>query len=99
MKPWFDFFAQQTQRRHYLVVRDQTAAIELRQDAVDAELLLQRMQPLRHRSRGADQHLAGQRFLVGQLLESSESFRTALDRSRAGSRQRIPEPLGLLAIE
>jgi hypothetical protein len=40
MKARHDLLAEQLQRCHYLPVRDQAAAIDLRQDAVDAELVL-----------------------------------------------------------
>ena len=41
MKPRHDVLAEQLQRGHHLLVWNQAAAIELRQDAVDAELVLQ----------------------------------------------------------
>src|SRR5947208_4009673 len=37
-----DLFAQQVQGGHHAIVRDEPAAIQLGQDAVDAELVLQR---------------------------------------------------------
>ena len=50
MKPRLHFLAEQLQCGHHLLVRDQTAAIYLRQDAVDAELVLQRPQSFRNSS-------------------------------------------------
>ena len=40
MKPRLHLFAQQPQGGHHLLVRDQTTAIYLRQDTVDADLFL-----------------------------------------------------------
>src|SRR5439155_647378 len=42
MEARHDLFAQQVQGAHHAIVRDEPAAIQLRQDAVDAELVLQR---------------------------------------------------------
>src|SRR6516165_7762011 len=85
MKPRFDLFAQEAQRGHDLLVRNQTAAIQLCQDAVDAELFLQIAQALRHCLRGTDQDLAGQCLLVGQFLEASEPLCPPFDRPCAGA--------------
>src|SRR6516162_11032120 len=44
VKPRLDLFAQQAQRRHHLLVWNKAAAIQFRENAVDAELVLQRTQ-------------------------------------------------------
>ena len=80
-------------------MRDEAAAIEFRQDAVDAELVLQGPQPFGHLVRRADQHLAGQRLLIGQIFDPLEPLGPAFDRPSAGAAQGIPEPLRLLAVE
>src|SRR5467141_672314 len=52
-----DLFAQQVQGGHHAIVRDEPAAIQLGQNAVDAELVLQRAQTIGHHLRRADQDL------------------------------------------
>jgi hypothetical protein len=47
----------------------------------------------------AEQDLAAQRLLIGEVLDPPQALGPALDRPRAGPTQRIPEPLGLLAVE
>ena len=87
MKPRHDFLAEQLQRGHHLAVRDQAAAIELRQDAVDAELVLQGAQALRHLVGRADQDLAGQRLVIGQVFDALQPLGAAFDRAGAGAAQ------------
>src|SRR5215469_10665836 len=83
VKARHDLFAQEPQCGHYLRVGNETAAIDLRQYAVDAELVLQRTQALRHHLRCADQHLATERFVIGQVPDPLEALGPALDRAGA----------------
>ena len=57
--------AQQTHCRHDLGVRDQSAGIQLGQDAVEAEFVLQVAQALDDQCRRADQHLTLQCLVIG----------------------------------
>ena len=61
MKPRHDFLAEEAQRVQHAVVRDQAAAIQLGEDAVEADLLAQLAQPLADAVRGADDDVAAQR--------------------------------------
>ena len=94
-----DLLAEQVQGGHHALVVDQPAAVDFRQDAVDAELVLQRPQAVGHHLRRADQDLAAQRLVIGQALDALEALGAAFDRAGAGAAQRIPQPLGLLPVK
>src|SRR5262249_25694193 len=57
-------FAEQPQRVHHAGMRDQTAGVELRQDAADAELLAEAQQPVDNALGRADDHFLAQRLVV-----------------------------------
>src|SRR5260370_40424175 len=46
LDPRHDLLAEEPQRVHHALMRDQAAGIELRQDAVDAELIAQAQKPV-----------------------------------------------------
>src|SRR5438270_708940 len=58
-------FADQLQRAHHHLGGDRGAEIELEQDAVDAELRLQLLEPVRHPLRSADHDLVAQHIGIG----------------------------------
>src|SRR5277367_680497 len=72
MKPRHHFLAEKLQCGHDLAVRNEAAAIEFRQDAVDAELVLQGAQALGDGVGCADQHLTGQRLVISQIFDALE---------------------------
>ena len=61
-----DLLAEEAQRVQHAIVRDQTAAIQLGEDAVEADLVAQLAQPLADAVGGADDDVAAQRIGVGQ---------------------------------
>src|SRR5882757_4770001 len=56
LEAWHDLLAEQPQRLEHPGVRDQAAGVEFRQDAVEADHLLQLLQALDHARGRADDH-------------------------------------------
>ena len=96
MKPRHDLFAEESQCSHYLRVRNEAAAIDLRQYAVDAELVLQRTQALRHHLRRADQDLATERLKRIENLTYDEALGGQV---LVGTPQMVTDRLGALQDE
>src|SRR5206468_11673391 len=59
-----DLFAEKLQGPHHMRMRDQAAGVELRQDAVETELLAHFLQPVDHPLGRADDHAFAQHLLV-----------------------------------
>src|SRR6516162_1336627 len=69
MKAGHDLLAQQLQRAGHRLGRDQRAEIELRQDAVQSELLMQLLQAIGHIFRPTDDDLVAPHLLIGNRLD------------------------------
>src|SRR5438270_11061225 len=80
-------------------MRDLGAAIHLRQDAVEAELLLQSHEPVGYLLGCADDNLVAQRLVVSDGLQPATARGAVLDRAHAGAARRVLEPLPEIAIE
>src|SRR5947209_10604043 len=80
-------------------MRDLGAAIHLRQDAVEAELLLQSHEPVGYLLGCADDNLVAQRLVVSDGLQPAAARGAVLDRAHAGAGRRVLEPLAEIAIE
>src|SRR6516164_10357828 len=73
-----DLLAHALQRAHDFFVAEQTSAIELRQDAIEAELAGQILEAHRHRCWSSDNHFIAQRIFIAdglQRLASLGAFR------------------------
>src|SRR6516164_6638879 len=73
-----DLLAHELQRAHDFFVAEQTSAIELRQDAIEAELAGQILEAHRHRCWSSDNHFIAQRIFIAdglQRLASLGAFR------------------------
>src|SRR5690349_21214000 len=80
-------------------MRDLSAAIHLRQYAVEAELLLQSHQPVGYLLGCADDDLVAQRLVKSDGLQPAAARGTVLDRAHAGAGRRVLEPLSEIAIK
>src|SRR6266852_4156376 len=80
-----DLLAQQLQRSRHRLMRNQRAEIELREDAVQPELLVQLLQAVGDALRPADDHLVAPHLLIGDRLDG-------LGLRRAAAIGRIFEP-------
>ena len=69
-QPRFYLFAQEFEGAHDLLMRNEAAAIEFGQDAVEADLLLQLAQLLADALGCADQHIAAQHIGIGQRAQA-----------------------------
>src|SRR5258708_8738932 len=75
------------------------AGVQLGENAVEAKLLLQCMQLLGDPLRRADDDLAADRIVVGQMVERRGALDTAVASRGAGTPGRGPQPRRLLAKE
>src|SRR3974377_44990 len=63
-----DLFADELQRAHDLFIAEETPAIELREDAIEAELTGQILEAHRHRCWSSDNHFIAQRIFIADRL-------------------------------
>src|SRR5581483_6052600 len=87
------------QGAHDLGVGDHAAAVELGQDAVEAELAGEVLEPPGHGVGRADDHLLAQHVLVADGLQRLAALGALLDGARAGPRRRFLELGAERAIE
>src|SRR5260370_38176153 len=80
-------------------MRDLGAAIHFGQDAVEAELLLQSLQPVGYLLGCADDDLVAQRLVISDGLQPAAARGAVLDRAHTGAVRRVLEPLPEIAIE
>src|SRR5579864_8550280 len=80
-------------------MRDEPAGVELGEDAVEPQLVLERVQLLGHLLGRADDDLAADRILVGQRVEHRGALGPAFAGRCAGAVRRGPEARRLLAKE
>lgn len=64
-----DLLAHELQRAHDFFIAEQTPAIELRQDAIEAELAGQILEAHRHRCWSSDNHFIAQRIFIADGLQ------------------------------
>src|SRR5260370_7357869 len=79
--------------------RKATAGVQLGENAVEAKLLLQRMQLFGDPLRRADDDLAADRIVVGQMVERRGALDTAVASRGAGPARRRTQSRPLLAEE
>ena len=80
-------------------MRNEAATVELRQNAVDAELFLQPAQAIGDLIRRANENLAVQRLFIAEVFDPPQALGPPLDRPRASAAERVPQPLRLLTVE
>src|SRR5918911_2841728 len=91
-----NLLAQQADRVQHPLVRDQAAAIEFGQDAVEADLFAQFLEAAADALRRADQHVALKRVGIGQVAQSFGAVDEILS---AGSPRRLGDQLILQPVE
>src|SRR5262249_54497087 len=77
-----DLFADELQRAHDLFIAEETAAIEFRQDPVEAELAGQILEAHRHRCWGSDNHFIAQRVFIADGLQRLAALDAMLAHAR-----------------
>jgi len=63
-----DLFADELQRAHDFFIAEETPAIELREDAIEAELAGQILEAHRHRCWSSDNYFIAQRIFIADGL-------------------------------
>ena len=64
-----DLLAHELQRAHDFFIAEQTPAVELRRDAIEAELARQIPEAHRHRCWSSDNHFIAQRIFIADGLQ------------------------------
>jgi hypothetical protein len=80
-------------------VRNQTAAVQLRQNPIKPEFLPKLPEAIHDHLRGADDDLVAQRFLIGNGLQALSPLGTLLDGARPRSRSGVFEAFAELTVK
>ena len=86
-----DLLAHELQRAHDFFIAEQTSAIELRQDAIEAKFADQILEAHRHRCWSSDNHFIAQRIFIADGLQRLAALGAFLARAHAGPLRRALE--------
>src|SRR5437870_13900621 len=99
MQARLHLLAQQLQRAHHPLMRNNPAAIHFSEDAGETELLPQPLQTIGDHLRRADDGLAAQRLVIADGLETLATLDPPCGVSDAGTACRFLEPGAQVAVE